>query len=132
MSSTAVILKLPFSALSTVRWGEERRDAPRKGPRVLPGLLARSGGTVPSGAAGRRGAAPAAPGEVPQLFPADRSVYAPEEDMALSFGDHSSAQWVQQGADAGEAPAEAAASPFLKHLVCFVCIQGNRPQAYLI
>jgi len=52
--------------------------------------------------------------------------------MALSFGDHSSAQWVQQGADAGEAPAEAAASPFLKHLVCFVCIQGNRPQAYLI
>lgn len=81
MSFTAVILKLPFSALSTVRWGEERRGAPRKGPRVL---LARSGGTDPSGAKGGRRAAPAPPGAVPQLVPADRSVL--DEDMALSLG----------------------------------------------
>lgn len=35
MSFTAVILKLPFSALSTVRWGEGRRNAPRKGEWTL-------------------------------------------------------------------------------------------------
>lgn len=57
-----------------------------RAPRVLPGLLARSGSAVPSGAAGRRGAAPALQGEVPQLFPAERPVYTLDEDMALNLG----------------------------------------------
>lgn len=71
------------------------------------------------------------PGEVPQLFPANCFTYVLEKDMALSFRNHSSAQWVQQGANTCETPTEAAPSPFLKHFL-FVCIQGNRLQAYLI
>lgn len=66
-------------------------------------------------------------GEVPQLFPANCFTYVLEKDMALSFRNHSSAQWVQQGANICETPAEGAPSPFLKHF--FVCIQGNRLQA---
>lgn len=54
-------------------------------------------------------------GEVPQLFPANCFTYVLEKDMALSFRNHSSAQWVQQGANTCETPTEAAPSPFLKH-----------------
>lgn len=172
MSFTAVILKLPFSALSTVRWergGEmlQERASGRSQPHSLPvsisqgdarealralGSLLPLTPTIPrsSGlggadlrrvkAPGRRGgvlgqrppraALRTSGGEVPQLFPANCFTYVLEKDMALSFRNHSSAQWVQQGANTCETPTEAAPSPFLKHL--FVCIQGNRLQAYLI
>lgn len=192
MSFTAVILKLPFSALSTVRWGEGRRNAPRKGEWTLSTPVfcplrsyarrsrrLRAGsrwatGTFPlktihsqergiphlrvrkcwsaaalrrstsrgmdwkprqgaTGASGEAGAAVVAlrtsPGEVPQLFPANCFTYVLEKDMALSFRNHSSAQWVQQGANTCETPTEAAPSPFLKHF--FVCLHSGKPTAGL-
>lgn len=104
------------------------------------GLARRAGlGTAPGRGAGAAATAAlrTSGGEVPQLFPANCFTYVLEKDMALSFRNHSSAQWVQQGANTcetpGETPAEAALSPFLKHFFfLFVCIQGNRLQAYLI
>lgn len=69
------------------------------------------------------------PGEVPQLFPANCFTYVLEKDMALSFRNHSSVQWVQQGANTCETPIEAAPSPFLKHF--FVCLHSGKPTAGL-
>lgn len=179
MSFTAVILKLPFSALSTVRWdrgGEmlQERASGRSQPRSPPVPLSRgdswlSAGsghaapphTIPRSSQGEEvplsaglrlhvrrdglrdgpgaGAAATAAlgtsaGEVPQLFPANCFTYVLEKDMALSFRNHSSAQWVQQGANTCETPTEAAPSPFLKHFFCFVlfAFRENRLQAYLI
>lgn len=148
MSFTAVILKLPFSALSTVRWGAGRRNAPRKGAWTLRRQSsARRSGRWPREGCSWRAAgmvpleiAPRAAGEeglhrhrvqllragVPQLFPADCFAYVLEKDMALSFGNHSSAQWVQQGANTCETPTGAAPSPFLKHFFLFVCLFAFR------
>lgn len=70
---------------------------------------------------------------VPQLLPAGCFAYVLEKDMALSFGNHSSAQWVQQGANTCETPTGAAPSPFLKHFFCFlfVCLHSGKPTAGL-
>lgn len=103
-----------------------RDGCPGKGTRVGLGAPARCRG----GEAAAAVVLGTSPGEVPQLFPANCFTYVLEKDMALSFRNHSSAQWVQQGANTCETPTEAAPSPFLKHF--FVCIQGNRLQAYLI
>lgn len=71
-------------------------------------------------------------GEVPQLFPANCFTYVLEKDMALSFRNHSSAQWVQQGANTCETPTEAAPSPFLKHFFCcYFCLHSGKPTAGL-
>lgn len=90
-----------------------RRDG---GPARRAGL-----GTAPGPGAGAAATAAlrTSGGEVPQLFPANCFTYVLEKDMALSFRNHSSAQWVQQGANTCETPTEAAPSPFLKHFFLF-------------
>lgn len=69
-------------------------------------------------------------GEVPQLFPANCFTQMLEKDMALSFRNHSSVQWVTAGSKHLWNSDRSSSQPFLKAL--FVCIRGNRPQAYLI
>lgn len=74
-------------------------------------------GTAPGPGAGAEAAAAlrTSRGEVPQLFPANCFTYVLEKDMALSFRNHSSAQWVQQGANICETD-RSSSQPFLKAL----------------